>query len=330
MRRFALICVLGAAVMSHQAQVPGSHRHEYHRKPAKWCPSDTLYDSLPPMWSALNAHLRVRVPSHRRLDISIIFNRIDSLNYHRCRLYRAVGPMDERHAALPLRLTVSRTCDGIDSVLHTSVIQRGLDPSSDDYSLKLLANRHGMSVVVGQRKELWRQDLSATLPASGDMIWLCDSEAALVRRSLAVEAAEPASYSRFASLSELDAYLRLSSDVNEGYWIYFDRETDLRMFSVGGDYRLATVRAADGRGYEIVYLGGARSNASAWVPMQIKGYLRPTGFIGHFDLEWIDAAGVIHKRETSADITDGASLTLFFPMYKSKVRYRRTAGITGL
>lgn len=320
--RLAAAISLCCLALSASALVPGTLRQDYFHKPLKWQTADTLRDTLPEAYAALDAHLRVRVPSHKKLDVSIIYDRRDGVNYRRCRLWRPAGAMDDRLVAAPINLSISETVDGVEHIVSENRIQRGLDPGSDDFTLKLISRRSGSAVIVGQKDEAFRCELPID-GVGGELLWLCDSEAGLLRRSLAADEAEAASFCRFADEAELREYLRTSTDVNESFWLYFDRETDLKRFSVGGDYRLATVKATDGRGYEIVYLGGARTNAGAWRPMQIKGYLRPTGFIGHYNLEWIDPSGRMQKRETSADITDGASLTLFFPLYKSKVRYRK-------
>lgn len=324
MRAFAFAAAVAFAATAY-AQIPGNIRQEYYRPPVKWMPADTIRDTLPDVCLAVNAHLRVRVPSHRRLDITLVYNRIDSANYRSCRLLREAGPVDDRLMALPLTVTLSEVAGGIAAPIHSATIQGGLDPASDDYSLKLASNRSGSYVTVGQKEALWTREVPFRVHGAGEMLWFCGSESELLRCSLGVEKAEPYSFARFASTEELDAYLAASTDVCEGYWIYFDRDTDPRVFSVGGDYRLATVKASDNNGYEIIYLGGARTNATAWSEMRIKGYLRPTGFIGHYDLEWIDPSGAVHKRETSADIVDGSSLTLYFPLYAGKVRYRRVS-----
>lgn len=309
------VCVCG--------QIPGAYTQEYCRGGREWLATDTIRDSVPEAYSALEAHLRIRVPSHRELDVSIIYDRTDSLNYSKCRMWRTAGSMDERLAAAPLSLEVIRVGNGADSLLLYETIRRGLDPACDDYSLKLSVNPQGAVVSVGQKKEVWRGILPVEGKGGGELQWICGADTRLVRRSLSFDKTVPRRYSRFGSQEELAAYLRQSADVHEGFWTYFDRDTDRLRMGVGGDYRLATVKAESGNGYEIIYLGGARTNAAGWEPLQIKGYLRDTGFIDHFDLEWIDAAGVMQKRETSADITDGASLTLYFPLQKSKIRYRR-------
>lgn len=305
------------------AQVPGALRHEFYHRPVEWLPGDTLRDPLPSAFAAFDAHLRVRVASHHRLDISLIYNRRDSLNYRLCRLFRDPAPIDDRIVAAPVYITVSEIRNGNEINTDTHKISRGLTAQSDDYSLKLLS-AHGSTVLVaGQNGEIFRQQLEFDYIDSEELLWLCGDKAAVVRHTLTADAIDEPVRSRFADADSMQAYLRESTDPNEGYWVYFDRDSDPLRMSIPGNYRLATVRREDADGYEIVYLGGAPQSARRWSPMLVKGYLLPTGFTGHFDLVWFDLNGRKQKREASADITDGSSLTLYFPLHGSKVRFRR-------
>lgn len=307
------------------AQVPGALRHEFYHRPVEWLPGDTLRDSLPPAFAAFDAHLRVRVASHHRLDISLIYNRRDSLNYRLCRLFRDPAPIDDRIVAAPVYISVSEIRGGSEINSHTHKLSRGLNAQSDDYSLKLL-RAHGVTVLVaGQEGEVFRQQLEFDDDiAREELLWHCGEKAAVVRHTLTADAIDEPVRSRFADARALQEYLRESTDSNEGYWVYFDRDSDPLRMSIPGNYRLATVRRDDADGYEIVYLGGAPKSARRWSPMLVKGYLLPTGFIGHFDLVWFDLHGRKQQRETSADITDGSSLTLYFPLHGgSKVRFRK-------
>lgn len=144
---------------------------------------------------------------------------------------------------------------------------------------------------------------------------LCKADT--LRDELRVEGLPEPKFAPFESVDALRARLAASDDMNEAEWVYYDRDTDPRRLSLGGDYRFATV--SDGRGgYDIVLISG-----SDWPALRIKGSLRPTGFIGQFDLEWLDAFGEPMGAECSALMTDSSLLTLRFPLYGGSVRYRR-------
>ncbi len=57
--------------------------------------------------------------------------------------------------------------------------------------------------------------------------------------------------------------------------------------------------------------------------MMLKGRLKPTIFVGHYDLEWIDSTFAPIDRDIHATITDGAILTLSFPLLKTTLRFSR-------
>lgn len=144
---------------------------------------------------------------------------------------------------------------------------------------------------------------------------LCKADT--LRDELRVERLPEPMFASFGSVGELRAHLAASDDVNEAEWVYYDRDTDPRRLSLGGDYRFATV--SDGRGgYDIVLISGSEGPE-----MRIKGRLRPTGFIGQYDLDWLDASGEPMGPECSALMTDASLLTLRFPLYGGSVRYRR-------
>lgn len=57
----------------------------------------------------------------------------------------------------------------------------------------------------------------------------------------------------------------------------------------------------------------------------VKGRLRPTGFAGNFDLEWLDSTGSVASSENYADLDSSSGiLSLRFPLLESTLRFRRT------
>ncbi len=120
----------------------------------------------------------------------------------------------------------------------------------------------------------------------------------------------------------LTAHFRESNDPIEGYWQYLDRENDPAYARPGGRYLLAVVRAESG-GYDIIYVDGAEKMRDEWRPMMLKGRLKPTIFVDHFDLEWIDSTFEPIERDIHATVTDKAILTLSFPLFKTVMRFSR-------
>jgi hypothetical protein len=61
-----------------------------------------------------------------------------------------------------------------------------------------------------------------------------------------------------------------------------------------------------------------------WAPGMLKGHMTPTLFTGNYDLSWIDATMEPIDKDTYATIENGVILTLYFPTYKSQVRFAKT------
>ncbi len=124
------------------------------------------------------------------------------------------------------------------------------------------------------------------------------------------------------TIETLKEYVTKSTDPAEGFWRYLDRENDPAYARPGGRYTLATVRNDSGQ-YDIIYVDGAQTYGDRWKPMMLKGILSPTIFSGHFDLAWYDSAFEAIDEDIHADITDGAILTLSFPLLKTKMRFSK-------
>ena len=135
-------------------------------------------------------------------------------------------------------------------------------------------------------------------------------------------------------LAEIEA----NNDGVSGLWRFLDRDTDGRRSQLGGFYTLALLpdhsRDVNGMSdsrilsepaaeYCIYYIDGAKVNGSDWAPGMLKGRLYATPFQNHYRLQWYDAEKKEMGEECFADITDGALLTLQFPLFGAKVRFAR-------
>lgn len=108
-----------------------------------------------------------------------------------------------------------------------------------------------------------------------------------------------------------------------GLWHYFDRDNDAAYARPGGTYSLAVVPDPEQADcFLILYIDGARVNASKWEPGMIKGRLTPTKFAGRYRLEWWDAGMTLIHDEANA-IVEPDMLTLNFPLLHSQLRYSR-------
>lgn len=119
----------------------------------------------------------------------------------------------------------------------------------------------------------------------------------------------------------------ISADPLAGEWYYLDRQNDPDKVRLGGEYRLR-IQQADGMTasgkYDIVYVGGAKVNASEWKPAMMKGTLEATQFKGRYNLKWYDAEFNLMERDLRAEYDAAARvLTLYFPIHKAVLRFAR-------
>lgn len=125
------------------------------------------------------------------------------------------------------------------------------------------------------------------------------------------------------SYEELVEKIKRSTDPVESFWEYLDRENDTRYARPGGRYLLATVKNEDNGAYDIIYISGAEIYPDKWQPMMKKGRLTPTIFENHYDLQWLDSSFESIDRDIYANITDGAILSLSFPLLKTTLRFSK-------
>lgn len=116
----------------------------------------------------------------------------------------------------------------------------------------------------------------------------------------------------------LQEYLAQSRDDMEGMLQVLDRSLDESLLKMGGDYRFAMVKSADG--YDLLYLSGARINSDAWSPGMVKAHLSPSGIDGVWDVEWIDAMCQPLSYELKAQTDKNGTLTIQFPYQDSSLR----------
>lgn len=118
---------------------------------------------------------------------------------------------------------------------------------------------------------------------------------------------------------KLEKHLTQSTDANEGYWKYLDRDIDENSLRLGGRYTIALV--ATNSGYDILYIDGADVLSDKWKKCLLKGRLIKTNFQDHYDLVWYDASFAPFYYDVSASIDGGNIMTLYFPIQNSQLRF---------
>lgn len=119
----------------------------------------------------------------------------------------------------------------------------------------------------------------------------------------------------------LEEYLEDSEDSLEGYWQILDRSLEETLLKPGGDYRLAITRGD--RGYDIIYISGAKVNGNEWIPGMIKATLAFSGIEGIFDVNWFDPMFCPIDGEIKAQLDAPGTLRIQFPYQSSSLRLQR-------
>lgn len=262
----------------------------------------------------VDAHIRVRQPEpYKNTTVTLAWNAADTLNYAYARL-GLTGHDDDIYLGKTV-LTLGSVTDGVDSPTE----QHAFDPSAGYESVRLVYDGFSARIITAGGAHTVEYDKSGP----GRILMLADSPVMCQRLTALGTPSQPIRHALTQNADSLCSALASSTDKMEGIWEYMDRDISPGAATLGGRYRLATAKSADG-GYDIIYLGGAEINPGQWPPLSIKGHLTPTIFTGNCDLRWTDANGLILERECNAQLDpNGAILTLRFPLQKAQIRLRR-------
>lgn len=265
----------------------------------------------------LEADIHVRADGR---EWSVLWNVTDSSNYHAAIVRRLGSGIADNIFDFSDELTISRVLSGkvAESYRHT------VSHLNRESSVRLKVNGSDIRLYAGDGERILAPASLLSLSSEPSSVILRHDGSLRIHR-IATDVVCRQSHDDkplFSGLSQLHDYLSVSSDSIEGYWEYLDRDINAPAIQLGGFYRVAVVRHNDA--YFMLYLGGADKHSSLWKPLDVKAVLRPTVFLNNFDVSWIDSRrSDILSVDVSASVTDGAILTLSFPLLKSSVRFRR-------
>ena len=302
----------------------GYGREIYNDKLVDMSPGTISVDSLPDNFSDCSYHLRVEIPKRcYNPEWSVTLHYADG-TFSIIDLQRPGSAIADIDYGLPIN--VSLTDWSADSILLESEewnIAKDIDPTKEGWSITLtqLSDASDMICSIGQSKPL----LAFPVKSEGlkTISSYSSSNIRLSRLSLFATETDDLTNVCVGSLDELSERLDNTGESIEGYWRYLDRDTDPRRLNTAGNYCLATVIAPD-KTIEIIYLDGVTRNKDNWQPLMLKGRLIPTVFTNHYDLIWYDAFGAKIATETSADLIDGATLRLNFPLQGGSIRFQKS------
>lgn len=275
---------------------------------------EVVIDTLPRRMGWATARMRVRAPRRGSADWTATLGDT-ATNYMRVRV--AMPAREEIYGRRAVAVAAVGGRAG-----EREVGRAEFDCSADEASLRIVYDGYSARVYAGDAANvlvcrldsLCAGPLTADIPAGASL-------AEAWARFLPIPEPEMAP---FATVDDLLARIAASADPYEGLWRYLDRDMDPVLATLDARYTLATVRRPDGT-YDIIYLSSDAA-LPGWRPLQIKGRLAPTIFIGNFDLRWLDAVGILVGEEANAQFApDGAILALRFPLLRAQLRFSRVA-----
>ncbi|MGM9861365.1 MAG: hypothetical protein ACI30W_02095 [Muribaculaceae bacterium] len=278
-------------------------------------------DSIGGAVASLDYTVRATLGSRGEASWGIVWSRTSPDDYRGLSVtFAAQGDADEVYDR-SITVTQYAVSGGSRHTISTADYPaRDIEPRDDGFTIKLQVRPTGAIVCGGTAMPLFEEVVECPADAPAALGIASTATLTLLQCDLQCDTLSRRRYYDPASISDrIDI-----TDRHQGYWTYFDRDTDPALASLGGSYELATVPRDDAEpGYFIIYLGGARPG-SQWRPGEVKGILTPTIFSHHYDLLWLDAQGRSMTREQSATFdASGALLTLSFPLYKATVRFSR-------
>lgn len=212
--------------------------------------------------------------------------------------------------------------------LAHATLSKGISLEDDMNTLCVDVDERSVNVSIGKNELQQVIEAQVHRPAGPIHVGYLagpGSRVAVERAVLTIENENQVSSSRQWTREALDEHFATSSDPNEGYWQYMDRDMEEKWLRMGGRYTIATVRTDDG--YDIIYLTGAQVNKTQWQEGMFKGHMSKTIFSGNYDLKWIDATLEPIENDAYATIENGVILSLNFPLYKSQVRFAKVMDV---
>lgn len=282
-------------------------------------------DTIPNALRELSYHLRVAPELSRETLLTVRWGcrlpASDSIGELRLDVRIPATVQNDAVLKSKCSYTLSLNTGDRDSLISSDSFKTNLALSPAGFSVVLNHSRGGTSVEFGGEKASAEVELNPQWTPAAYILAESPRQLNVSRKTMRVSEREPVRMCRFADVGELEAYLKASVDPHEGFWTYLDRDMNHATVSLGGNYMLATVKEGDA--YDIIMIQGAKAYSGDWPALRVKGRLRSTVFMHHFDLDWTDASGSAVNAESYATIIDGSILALTFPLLKTAVRFSK-------
>lgn len=183
--------------------------------------------------------------------------------------------------------------------------------------ITLLGGHHGLKEMIKTEAPdmMYIEELSFIKPARKNLFTLHEAIVEIY------EDGKASTLNPWGDSELLSEYLERSEDPKEGYWMVLDRSLEETLLRMGGEYKLAMVKAFDG--YDLIYIDGARTSASQWRAGMRKAHLSQSGISNVWNVVWIDSEGKEIKNSVKGQFDASDILTIQFPYQNSSIRLSR-------
>ncbi|MCH5346984.1 MAG: hypothetical protein J1E63_07730 [Muribaculaceae bacterium] len=241
-----------------------------------------------------------------RYDVMLSFNR---------------DKYDDLHSGAEAILSVIDTATGR-GVQQARGSQKSWNATAANTIILTIEATGRVSIDGGYRVPEHLLDINLTDVTRGDIAIVAPERLFSPRAVIEVEENPTHRLSTAWDIETVEQHIAASTDPMEAIWEYLDGTTDPNMAVAGGRYRLATITDGAG-GYHLIYLGGATISPAIWQPGMVKGHLSPTIFANHYNVTWNDSQAEPITLDVSANVEQGAILSIAFPRYRATLRFSR-------
>lgn len=259
----------------------------------------------------------------------LVFNRDEQGDY--CAVVLSCdnsAPYDDITNKRTMQIAVIQYAGHNTRELARTSLARGVSLEDDMNTLCVDVDERVVKVSIGKNELQQVLEVDVKRPAGAVQVGYlvgAGSRVAIERALLSIDNERQVASSTSWTQEALDQYFATSTDPNEGYWHYLDRDMQDDWLRLGGRYTVALVNTGDG--YDIIYIDGAQVKKSLWQAGMKKGHLSKTVFTGNYDLMWIDATMEPIDKDAYATIENGVILSLNFPVYKSQMRLAKVIDV---
>lgn len=240
------------------------------------------------------------------------------------------APFDDITYVRSMRISLIERVSNQVKELACATVTRGVSLEDELNTISIDVDERHVKVSVGKNELQPVLEANANRPVGPVQVGYLVGPGASVsieRAVLTIENEKQVIQSTSWTRDALDEYFSQSVDPIEGYWQYLDRDMQDEWLRLGGRYTLAVVGTDDG--YDLIYIDGAQVKKSMWQTGMKKGHMKKTIFTGNYDLNWIDATMEPIDQDANASVENGVILTLYFPTYKSQVRFAKVMNPEG-